>query len=94
MGRLNNVAQMCSFLNSFKHPINLILAECLVKGSAVWSKQAIRDLKIWSGFLTDLENGMPIPHPSEEPPLCTKTFHSDAAGFPKMDHGRKMWAAV
>ena len=83
MGRLNHVARMSPFLNSFKHPLNLVLADCLVKGSAKWSDQDISDLKVWTGFLNDLENGMPIAHPNEEPPLCTKVFHSDAAGFPK-----------
>jgi hypothetical protein len=82
-GRLNDAAQMCPFPISVKHPLNMILADCLVKGPAVWLDQAIRDPKIWSGFLCNLKNSMPIPHPIEELPLCTKTFHSDAAEFPK-----------
>jgi hypothetical protein len=83
MGKLNHVAQMCPFLNSFKHPLNLVLADCLANNTSSWSSQAIRDLKVWTAFLLDLKNGMPIPQPNQEPPLCTKTFHSDAAGFPK-----------
>ena len=83
MGRLNHVAQMCPFLKSFKHPLNLVLAECSNKGVAVWSEQALCDLKVWAGFLEDLVNDLPIPHPKEEPTMCTKSFHTDAAGFPK-----------
>jgi hypothetical protein len=83
MGRLNHVSQMCPFLNSFKHPLNMMLADCLINGSASWKKDAKNDLKIWSGFLSDMGNKMPIPHPLHEPPLCTKVFYSDAAGFPK-----------
>ncbi len=83
MGRLNHVSQMCPFLNSFKHPLNIMLAESLNNGSARWSDEAIRDLKVWAGFLSDVKNRLPIPHPLQEPPLCTKVFHSDAAGLQK-----------
>jgi hypothetical protein len=83
MGRLNHISQMCPFLNSFKHPLNMMLAECLTNETASWTSDAKNDLKIWSGFLSDMENRMPIPHPNYGPPLCTKNFYSDAAGFPQ-----------
>jgi hypothetical protein len=46
MGKLKNVSQMCSFLNSFKHPLNLVLAECTTKGKTELSDQSVEDLKI------------------------------------------------
>jgi hypothetical protein len=30
----------------------------------------------------DMKQGLPICLPEQEPPMCTKVFHSDAAGFP------------
>jgi hypothetical protein len=59
--------------------LNMMLAECLTNETASWTSDAKNDLRVWSGFLADMENRMPIPHPDYPPPLCTKNFHSDAA---------------
>ena len=83
MGKLNNVSQMCPFLNSFKHPLNLVLSNCIKNGTATLTEQALSDLKIWSCFLQNMNHGMPITPPRFDPPICTKVFCSDAAGFPK-----------
>jgi hypothetical protein len=84
LGKLNNFAQMCPFMNCFKHPLNRDLAVCIQKGATRLSPQSRTDLCVWFSFLRDLEKeGLPICPPSHEPPLCTKVFTSDAAGMPR-----------
>jgi hypothetical protein len=81
MGKLNHVAQMSPFLNCFKHPLNMDLAECIKKGWVVLTNQSVDDLRVWSAVLQDMEVGLPICPPMHAPPLCTKVFTSDAAGL-------------
>ena len=83
MGRLNHVSQMAPFLNGFRHCLN----EDLSKATNNFPKQiqlsvfSKKDLAVWSNFLQDKMIWHPIPSPREEPPLCTKVFVSDSAGF-------------
>jgi hypothetical protein len=89
MGCLNHVAQMCPFMNNFRYHLNKLLAT-LTNGSTVkllLDKESKIDLQVWYNFLRDQKNWIPICHPVNHPPLCTKTFYSDAAGFPK----RAIW---
>jgi hypothetical protein len=82
MGRLNHVSQMCPFLNGFRHCLNTDLAKATKtapKGIQL-SVSSKKDLQIWANFLMN-ENWLPITHPRHSPPLCTKIFVSDAAGF-------------
>jgi hypothetical protein len=81
MGKLNHVAQMSPFLNCFKHPLNMDLAECIKKGWVVLTDRSVGDLRVWSAVLQDMEVGLPICPPMHAPPLCTKVFTSDAAGL-------------
>jgi len=84
MGRLNHVSQMCTFLNGFRDPLNRDLAKLIYKSpkSIQLSVQSKKDLTIWGNFLSD-DLPLPIPHPRTDPPLCTKNFVTDAAGFSK-----------
>ncbi len=47
------------------------------------SFEAKQELFVWFNFLNDNEKWFPICPPVYHPPLSTKTFASDAAGFPK-----------
>jgi hypothetical protein len=87
MGCLNHVAQMCPFLLCFRFNLNKILASLSIPGPVeeTISSEAKQELFVWFNFLNDNENWFPICPPVNHPPLCTKTFVSDAAGFPK--HG-------
>ena len=83
MGRLNHVSQMCPFLNGFRHCLNSDLAKATTQHPkpiilSVFSK---KDLQVWSNFLTDPTKRIPLAHRRESPPLCTKLFVSDSAGF-------------
>jgi hypothetical protein len=85
MGCLNHVAQMCPFMNNFRYHLNKLLAT-LINGSTLklpLSTESKNDLQVWYNFLQYQKNWIPICHPVDHPPLCTKTFYSDAAGFPK-----------
>lgn len=85
MGCLNHVAQMCPFLNCFKFNLNQTLTSLYVKDSLSMSltNDAKKELSVWAACIADSSNWLPICHPAESPPLCTKLFVSDAAGFPK-----------
>jgi hypothetical protein len=85
MGRLNHVSQMAPFLNGFRHNLNgeLKKAGDNFPNKIKLSNTSLKDLSVWSNFLSDTDPWLPIPHPRESPPLCTKNFVSDAAGFTK-----------
>ena len=85
MGRLNHVSQMCPFLNGFRDPLNKDLAKAIAASpkNIIMSTQAKKDLEVWANFLLDKTKWFPIAHPRSNPPLCTKMFVSDAAGFAK-----------
>jgi hypothetical protein len=44
-------------------------------------REAKDELKVWKNFLLDEHPWFPICHPQHPPPLCTKVFFTDAAGF-------------
>ncbi len=76
MGCLNHVAQMCPFMNNFRYYLNKLLAT-LINGSTQklpLNAESKNDLKVWYNFLQDQKNWIPICHPVDHPPLCTKTF--------------------
>jgi hypothetical protein len=76
-------------MNNFRYHLNKTLA-ILTNGSTLklsLTKDSNNELQVWYNFLLDQKNWIPICHPVNYPPLCTKTFYSDAAGFPK----RAIW---
>jgi hypothetical protein len=74
MGKLNTFAQMCPFMNCFKHPLNSDLAECIRKGGTKLSTQSKNDLRVWFSFLEDLKvNNMQFVHPATVHP-CARRF--------------------
>ena len=80
MGKLNDISVMCPFLKCFKFPLYTCLANAQVNdGPVVLDEIAKEDLCIWERFLLD-EKEMPICHEYVSPPLCCKSFTSDAAG--------------
>jgi hypothetical protein len=84
MGRLNHVSQMAPFLNGFRHNLNEELRKAAEKSprKIELSEFSKKDLCVWSnGVWSDVDPWLPIPHPRKDPPLCTKTFVSDSAGF-------------
>ncbi len=83
MSRLNHVSQMAPFLNGFRHNLNEELRKAAENSprKIELSKFSKKDLCVWSNFLSDIDPWLPIPHPREDPPLCTKTIVSDSAGF-------------
>ncbi len=83
MGRLNHVSQMALFLNGFRHNLNEELRKAAEKSprKIELSKFSKKDLCVWSNILSDSDPWLPIPHPREDPALCTKNFVSDSAGF-------------
>jgi hypothetical protein len=85
MGCLNHVAQMCPFMNNFRYHLNKLLATLINDSSPklLLNIESTNDLRVWLNFLQDQSNWIPICHPVDHPPLCTKIFYSDAAGFPK-----------
>jgi hypothetical protein len=84
MGNLNHVGQMCPFLCNFRFNLNKTLAACNVMPEPVTVPDpAFQELNVWRNFLLDEEEWVPICHPPHPPPICTKIFYSDAAGFPK-----------
>ena len=81
VGRLNDVALMCPFLNGFKRPLLDDLCKISETGIGQLSQQTKKDLLIWGGFLTKENSWLPIPPEPSAPPLRTKSFFSDAAGL-------------
>jgi hypothetical protein len=53
------------------------------RGDIPLNNNAKDELLVWASCISDLHNWLPISHPIVDPPLCTKLFVSDAAGFPK-----------
>jgi len=83
MGRLNDVALMCPFLNGFKRPLLDDLC-CLTAGKKCGlSPQSKKDLLVWVGLLAKENYWLPIPPEPSNPPAARKTFFSDAAGLSK-----------
>jgi hypothetical protein len=84
MGNLNHVSQLCPFLLNFKFNLNKTLSTFKSDSDLVeLSLNAKKEMAVWKGFLLDENKWYPICHPQHPPPICTKTFFSDAAGFAK-----------
>ena len=82
MGRLNNVTLMCPFLKIFTKPLYSVLGH-LQKNptkTALLCSQALKDLCVFSGFLSEEDSWHPIPPRPGPPPRATIVFTSDAAG--------------
>lgn len=85
VGRLNDFSLMCPFARSFKKNIIALLTEVLTfpHSTIPVSQAAKQDLKFWWALISDEIRSLPIcPRPSQ-PPICHKTFTSDAAGMPE-----------
>ena len=82
MGNLNNVSMMCPFLNGFRRNLNDDLSFSMNSSADLvrLSDQSKKDLNIWAGCLLDSDQKLPIPTCPNDPPLCHKSFTSDAAG--------------
>jgi hypothetical protein len=87
LGRINDVAQMCSFLKIFKQPLNACLAGIATDtpGDTLISvsNQAKCDLLVWAGYLCSEYKWLPIGRCLYAPPLRCREFVSDAAGLPE-----------
>jgi hypothetical protein len=75
---------MCPFFLCFRFNILkcLKLLENNSKTLVTLTNQALSELLVWWGFLNDPTPWIPICNPPNHPPVCTKVFISDAAGFP------------
>jgi len=81
MGRLNDVGQMCPFMQMYKKPLNDMLG-CLQNSdndSALLTADAKSDLLVWAGMLS-MSDLLPIPREPSGPPLRFIHLSSDAAG--------------
>jgi hypothetical protein len=84
MGNLNHIGQMCPFLLNFRFNLNKSLALFVNESEKITlSEAAGQELNVWKNFLLSEEKWFPICHPVSHPPICTKIFFTDAAGFPK-----------
>jgi hypothetical protein len=83
MGNLNHVAQMAPFLSFFRFNLNKTLASCNTSEPVMLPDEALQELNVWKNFLLDEQNWWPICRPQQAPPICTKTFFTDAAGLPR-----------
>ena len=81
MGRLNDVGQMCPFMQLFKKPLNEMLSflQNNVSESVNVTPQARKDLLVWAGMLS-MSDHLPIPREPSAPPLQFIHLSSDAAG--------------
>jgi hypothetical protein len=86
MGRLNNIATMCPFMNIFKFNLNEYLA-LVTKGlPAALENKAKKDLQVWVNMLSHPTKWIPI-HPEKiDPPLATIKLFSEAAGMADNSH--------
>jgi len=82
LGHLNYVSLLCPLLVGFRRNLFEDLKMSTNTGSQVvrLSEESKNDLKVWTGFLLDKKGSFPIPSQPCEPPLCHKSFTSDAAG--------------
>jgi hypothetical protein len=82
LGTLNDVGQMCPFLNGFKQPLQEFLIS--FNGDEISQlalpDQARTDLRVWAAAVATAVWGLPIPHRPSNPSLHAITFVSDAAG--------------
>jgi hypothetical protein len=90
MGNLIHVGQMCPFLLNFRFNLNKTLASFGPNVDLItMSDEALHELNVWKQFLLNVDNWLPICHPINHPPMYTKVFFSDAAGF----HKKNVWSS-
>jgi hypothetical protein len=87
MGRLNNVATMCPFMNIFKFNLNEYLAMKTKNIPTTLEAKARKDLQVWANMLLHPTKWIPIHPEKTHPPLATIKFFSDAAGM--ADNGKR-----
>jgi len=89
MGRLNHIAQMCTFMKIFTPPLNESFknvptnAEPSTKVKV--SPQGRADLMVWAGFLLSQFKWLPLPKEQSAAPAYRKELYTDAAGLPNLD---------
>ncbi len=85
MGCLNHITQMCQFFLCFR--FNILKCLKALENDSIrlipLTAAAVAEMTVWWNFLNDPDPWIPICHPPNHPPLCTKTFISDAAGCPR-----------
>jgi hypothetical protein len=85
MGCLNHITQMCPFFLCF--PFNILKCLKMLENDPnkliTLTAKAVSEMTVWWGFLDDPNLWIPICNPPKYPPLCAKTFTSDAAGCPR-----------
>jgi len=91
-GRLNNLGQMCPFLQAFKRPLNQLLANFKDDYSILLpvSPELASDLKVWAAVAIEAGGWLPIYQEMAHPPLGSVAFTSDAAGCT----GEEEWTGV
>jgi hypothetical protein len=88
MGRLNHIAQMCTFMKIFTPPLNESFknvptnAEPSTKLKV--SPQGRADLMVWAGFLLNQFKWLPLPKEQSAAPVYRKELYTDAAGLPDL----------
>jgi len=83
IGKLNNACLLCPFMSIFKRNLSNCLGIALSYESdfVKVSHETKMDMKVWAGFLLDMEHGLPIPSEPSAPTIYFKEFASDAAGL-------------
>jgi len=81
-GKLNDFAQMCTFLKGFRFLQNKQLQDYAKHNvNTLPVPTALKDeLYIWYRCITDTKRGLPIPETVKHPPLFPVIYISDAAG--------------
>jgi hypothetical protein len=81
---------MCPFFLCFRFNILncLKLLENNPKNLVALTTEALSELAVWWGFLSDPTLWIPICNPPNHPPICTKAFTSNAASCPR----NKSWS--
>lgn len=89
MGHLNDVAQMCPFMQVFKRPLNSDLGwlQNHTGRSIKLSDQSIKDLLTWAKMVS-CASRLPIPSELGSPPLRYLHFTSDAAGVAENEENK------
>ena len=81
-GKLNNVCQMCLFLQAFRFPLNKFVASFGSNELILLhpSPQVVLNLRVFAAAILTAVKGLPIPPRTTGPLLSAIVFHSDAAG--------------
>jgi len=80
MGRLNDVGQMCPFLQGFKSNLNDVLSKLHNLPNVKLTHESKNELFVWANFINDCTEWQHIAEPYNGIPIAHKVFSSDAAG--------------